>query len=93
MMIFTHGGGFLSGTSTTYTGDNLSAFGQVIVVTFNYRLAHLGFVLTEEMDSNFGLRDQHSAIKWVHENMAAFGGDVNRITLFGQSAGSTSVIY
>ena len=83
----------MSGSSTIYAGDNLSAFGSVIVVTLNYRLAHLGFLLTEEGASNFGLWDQHLAIKWVHDNIKAFGGDVLRVTIFGESAGSTSVLY
>ena len=93
VMIWIHGGGFVHGTATAYPGDNLSAFGQVIVVTVNYRLAHMGFLRTKEKFANFGLWDQHLAIKWVHENIEAFGGDVSNITIFGESAGSSSVVY
>ena len=93
VMIWIHGGGFVSGSSTFYPGDVLSSFGHVIVVTLNYRLAHLGFLWTNEGIGNFGLWDQHLAIKWVHDNIAAFGGDGNKVTIFGESAGSTSVVY
>ena len=93
VMIWIHGGGFIAGVSTYNPGDNLSAHGQVIVVTINYRLGHMGFLRTNESVANFGLWDQHFAIKWVSENIASFGGDVNKITIFGESAGSESVNY
>ena len=93
VMVWIHGGGFMYGTSTAYPGDNLSAYGQVIVVTINYRLAHIGFLRTKEAFANFGLWDQHLAIKWVHDNIKAFGGDEDKITIFGESAGSSSVVY
>ena len=93
VMVWIHGGGFVSGPSEYYHSDRLSAFGQVIVVTINYRLAHLGFLQTNEGAGNFGLWDQHLAIKWVSENIGSFGGDVNNITIFGESAGSSSVVY
>ena len=93
VMIWIHGGAFVGGTSQYYPGETLSAFGEVIVVTINYRLAHLGFLRTNEGETNFGLWDQHTAIKWVNENIGSFGGDVNNITIFGESAGSSSVVY
>ena len=93
VMVWIHGGGFTSGNSNYYHGDRLSAFGDVIVVTMNYRLAHLGFLKTNEGTGNFGLWDQHLAIKWVNDNIASFGGDINNITIFGESAGSSSVAY
>lgn len=93
VMIWIHGGGFERGSSTLYPGENLSAFGEVIVVTLNYRLAHMGFLRTNESAANFGLWDQHLAIKWVNDNIGSFGGDVNNITIFGESAGSSSVVY
>lgn len=93
VMVWIHGGGFVGGVSTYYASGSLSAFGQVIVVTINYRLAHMGFLRTNETFENFGLWDQHYAIKWVKDNIAPFGGDVNRITVFGESAGSESVVY
>ena len=83
----------MEGSATAYPGDVLSAFGQVIVVTMNYRLAHMGFLRTKESDANFGLWDQQLAIKWVNSNIAAFGGDVTNITIFGESAGSSSIVY
>ena len=93
VMIWIHGGGFVQGTSTEYPSENLSAFGRVIVVTINYRLAHMGFLRTNESVANFGLWDQHLAIKWVKHNIGSFGGDVDNISIFGESAGSSSVVY
>ena len=94
VMIFIHGGGLLYGYSDQYVSNTLSLYGNVIVVTFNYRLSILGWLSTEDefCRGNFGLSDQHLVIKWVHENIAAFGGDPSRVTLFGQSAGSVSAI-
>ena len=93
VMFWIHGGGFTSGTSSLYPGDYLSVYGQVIVVTFNYRVAQLGWLWTKEQYRNFGLWDQHQALKWVNDNIGAFGGDVDNITIFGESAGSSSVVY
>ena len=93
VMLFIHGGGFRTGSGTHYNGSVLSVVGNVIVVTINYRLGLLGFLdLDNEMASgNFALFDQRLALKWVNENIGAFGGDKDRVTIFGQSAGSTSV--
>ena len=95
VMILIHGGGFLTGSSDFYTSDTLSAFGEVIVVTINYRLSLFGFLSTgdEHAPGNVGLMDQHLAIKWVHENIEAFGGDPEKVTIFGDSAGGMSVTY
>ena len=93
VMIWIHGGWFQIGVSSEYYGDVLSVFGDVIVVTINYRLAHLGFLRVDEEIGNFGLWDQHLALKWVQDNIASFGGDIDNITLFGESAGSVSVAY
>ena len=92
-MVWIHGGWFQTGASNYYHGDVLSAFGDVIVVTINYRLAQLGFLRTDEDTGNFGLWDQQLALKWVKDNIASFGGNVNNITIFGESAGSVSVAY
>ena len=94
VMIFIHGGAFVSGYSDQYVSNTLSLYGNVIVVTLNYRLSILGWLSTEDefCRGNFGLSDQHLVIKWVHENIAAFGGDTSRVTVFGQSAGSLSAI-
>jgi len=93
VMIWIHGGGYVSGSADTYVGDILAARGNVIVVTLNYRLAVLGFLNMGDGHSNFGLWDQHLAIQWVHYNIEAFGGDKDRVTIFGESAGAGSVIY
>ena len=78
-----------------FSGDWLSAYGGVIVVTINYRLAVWGFLSTgnDIAPGNQGLWDQHVALKWVHQNIEAFGGDPRRVTISGQSAGAASVVY
>ena len=93
VMVYIHGGGFAIDSSHLYIGDVLSNFGEVIVVVMNYRLTYLGFLYTDDGSGNFGLWDQHMALQWVNKNIASFGGDVTRVTLFGESAGSTAVIY
>ncbi|KAL3881752.1 hypothetical protein ACJMK2_028147 [Sinanodonta woodiana] len=95
VMIWIYGGGFIIGTKTYYDAGIISSFHDVIVVTINYRLSVFGFLSTGDSTSpgNYGLWDQQLAIKWVHDNIAAFGGDNTKITLFGQSAGSASVFY
>lgn len=93
VMLFIHGGGFTMGTGATYQCEVLSSVGNVIVVTINYRLGLLGFLDTEDKNSagNFGLWDQHLALQWVNKNIGAFGGDNERVTIFGESAGAVSV--
>jgi para-nitrobenzyl esterase len=100
VMVWIYGGGFDhgSGTEKYYWGDDLAHKGAV-VVTFNYRVGVLGFLahpdLTRESahhaSGNYALLDQVAALAWVRENIAAFGGDPNRVTIFGQSAGAASV--
>ena len=92
VMILIHPGGFLYGQSNSYNDVGvLSGYGDVIVVTFNYRLSMLGFLTTADssLPGNLGLWDQQLAIRWVHDNIAAFGGDRDKVTVFG----SASVIY
>jgi len=95
VMFWVHGGAFTGGTGAdpTYQGGSLTSRGDVVVVTINYRLTTLGFLALEDgvTNGNYGLADQITALKWVHENIKAFGGDPNRITIFGQSAGAGSV--
>ena len=95
VMVWIHGGGFSSGGSNFYITDTLSAYGEVIVVTINYRLTLFGFLSTgdEHAPGNVGLMDQHLAMKWVSENIGAFGGDPKKVTIIGQSAGGTGVAY
>ncbi|KAL4218404.1 hypothetical protein ACF0H5_023140 [Mactra antiquata] len=93
VMLFLHGGGLSTGTGNQYQGEILSSAGNVIVVTINYRIGLFGFLHMNDdrTQGNYGLWDQHQALKWINENIEEFGGDKNRVTLFGQSAGSFSV--
>ena len=96
VMVFIHGGSFVTGTANDPLFDG-ARFAQagLIVVTVNYRLGALGWLthpaLAEGDSGNFGLMDQITALRWVHDNIAAFGGDANNVTLFGNGAGATSI--
>ncbi|WGD54600.1 carboxylesterase family protein [Bradyrhizobium sp. CB1650] len=96
VMVFIHGGGFVAGTANDplFDGAKLAQAG-LIVVTVNYRLGPLGWLslpaLSEGGSGNFGLMDQIAAMHWVHDNIAAFGGDPVNVTLFGSGAGATSI--
>lgn len=100
VMVWIHGGGFLHGSSreAQFDGAMLAKTQGVVVVTFNYRLGMLGYLATPELlaegdgtTGNFGLRDQIAALAWVQDNIAEFGGDPGRVTIFGESAGGASV--
>ncbi|XP_053681974.1 juvenile hormone esterase [Sabethes cyaneus] len=93
VMVWIHGGAFSfgSGNAFLYGPDYLVPEG-VVLVSFNYRLGALGFLgVGKDAPGNAGLKDQILALKWVQENIAAFGGDPNSVTIFGQSAGAVSV--
>jgi para-nitrobenzyl esterase len=95
VMVWIHGGAFTGGAGSDpmFDGERLMRHG-VIVVTLNYRLGVFGFLAPPDAgaaSANFGLRDQIEALHWVQRNIARFGGDAHRITLFGQSAGAASV--
>ena len=99
-MVWIHGGAFMngSGSSPGYDGTSFASEGDVVVVTINYRLGVLGFLHLGEAggeayanSGNCGILDQVAALKWVKENIEAFGGDPNNITIFGESAGAMSV--
>ncbi len=100
VMVWIYGGGLENGSASTplYAGDKLAQKG-VIVVTFNYRLGVFGFLAHPELSreaayhasGNYGLLDQIAALAWVHRNIAAFGGDPDRVTVFGQSSGAISI--
>ncbi|MEP7271582.1 MAG: carboxylesterase family protein [Acidobacteriota bacterium] len=100
VMIWIHGGALTRGSGSTrvYDGTNLAKKG-VVLVTINYRLGPLGYLAHPELSAespdhvsgNYGVLDQIAALKWVQKNIGAFGGDTNRVTIFGESAGSWSV--
>lgn len=98
VMAFLHGGGFKIGAGAQYDGQKLSEAGPVIVVTINYRMGALGFLSLPELDAtrpgapsgNDAIRDQQLALRWVKDNISAFGGDPGNVTLFGESAGAIS---
>jgi para-nitrobenzyl esterase len=89
VLVWIHGGAYTNGSSSTpwYHGGNLASQGSVIV-SINYRLGALGFL----GDGNYGTLDMVSALRWVNKNIAAFGGDPNNVTIFGESAGGSAVI-
>ncbi|CRL03418.1 CLUMA_CG016445, isoform A [Clunio marinus] len=94
VMIWIHGGSFVYGSGDTIDyGPKYLMEEGVIVVTINYRLGALGFLNTGDKyaQGNYGLKDMTLAIKWVKDNIGAFGGDPQKITLFGQSVGSAAV--
>jgi para-nitrobenzyl esterase len=98
VMVWIHGGGFVGGgtSSPIYDGSAFARQG-IIVVSPNYRLGRLGFfahpaVLAENGSGNFGTMDQVAALRWVQENAEAFGGDPDRVTIVGESAGGASVL-
>ena len=98
VMVWIHGGSFIGGAGSDYDPSDLVADGNVVVVTLNYRLGAFGFLalpsLADEsgnIPGNYGLADQQAALRWVQQNIANFGGDPNNVTLFGESAGGSSV--
>lgn len=94
VMVWFHGGGFETGTASMgwYDGTNLARRG-VVVVTVGYRLGALGFLAVPGAPGSgcFGLLDQVASLEWVRDNVAAFGGDPDRVTVFGESAGAMSI--
>ena len=103
VMVWVHGGGFTIGeglqTEGGTSGDRIARSSDVVVVSMNYRLGQLGFLAhpalsAEDGDGasgNYGLLDQKAALEWVRDNIEAFGGDPNNVTMFGESAGAFSV--
>ena len=89
VLVWVHGGAYVlgSGSQPYYDGRRLASAGDVVVVTLNYRLGAFGFLDLPGFDSNVGLRDVLAALRWVRDNIAAFGGDPGRVTVFGESAG------
>ena len=100
VLVYFYGGGFVAGdgSEARYQGESMARKG-IVALTVNYRLGVFGFLahpeLTKESphhaSGNYGLLDQNAALRWVQQNIAAFGGDPKRVTIAGESAGSTSV--
>lgn len=97
VLFFIHGGFNLSGSAShilagerIYDGTYIAAHGPAVVVTINYRLGALGFFTHEGAPGNFAHHDQLAALQWVHDNIAAFGGDPARVMVFGESAGGAA---
>ena len=94
VIVYIHGGGFTGGATSTYPEDTLATGGPVIVVGIEYRLGVLGFLADAALgrhSGDYGLEDQQAALKWVQQNISAFGGDPTNITIMGSSAGASSV--
>src|SRR5216683_6170285 len=98
VLVWIHGGGFEIGSGSFHDGTPFAAHGDVVMVTLNYRLGSLGFLHLVEPGSeayavsgNCGLLDQVAALQWVQNNIATFGGDPDRVTVFGESAGAMSI--
>lgn len=97
VMVWIHGGGFLNGSSDIYNSRSLTTLGDIVVVSINYRLGALGFLAHPALagpgqePGNYGLADQQAALRWVRDNIAGFGGDPERVTIAGESAGAMSV--
>ncbi|MEV6237864.1 carboxylesterase family protein [Lentzea sp. NPDC051838] len=93
VIVWVHGGGFYMGAGSNYDARRFAEQGDAVVVTVNYRLGIFGFFGMPGLEGSgtFGLMDQQAALKWVRENIGAFGGDPRNVTLAGQSAGAMSV--
>ncbi|MFD2792413.1 carboxylesterase/lipase family protein [Promicromonospora vindobonensis] len=101
VLVYVPGGGFATGSGALplYDGEALASTGAAIVITINYRLGVMGFLSHPELaaessygaSGNYGILDQIAALEWVQENIAAFGGDPDRVTIAGESAGGESV--
>ena len=95
VMVWIHGGAFVFGNGGGEYDPTRLVAEDVILVTLNYRLGNLGFLAHPSLESdggNFGLMDQQEAMRWVKRNIAAFGGDPDNVTIFGESAGGHSVM-
>ena len=93
VMVWIHGGGFMTGTGSAPAHDGYTFAREGIVhVGINYRLGIDGFTHFADGTDNLGLRDQVAALEWVQRNIAAFGGDPSHVTVFGQSGGAIGVL-
>ena len=100
-MVWIHGGAYLTGSNDPYMYgphyfySNEDQMDKVILITVNYRLGVLGFLSLEDeiAPGNLGLRDQNLALQWVQKHISNFGGDKDKVTVFGLSAGAQSTNY
>lgn len=99
VLVYMHGGGFTGGSGAVHTlGDRFVAEEDVVLVTVNHRLSLLGFLYLGDLDpqyaaGNVGLLDLVAALRWVRDNIAGFGGDPHKVTIFGESGGGAKVSY
>eukprot|EP00105_Crassostrea_gigas_P036829 XP_019920977.1 PREDICTED: fatty acyl-CoA hydrolase precursor, medium chain isoform X1 [Crassostrea gigas] len=93
VIVWIFGGGFIIGAANQYRPQPMVLKGDVIVVTINYRLGLLGFFTMHDplLSGNYGIMDQIEALRWIHNNIASFGGNPNSVTIFGESAGGMSI--
>ncbi|MFR5121391.1 MAG: carboxylesterase family protein [Neglectibacter timonensis] len=100
VLLWLHGGGFAAGSSIeqqAYDGENMSKYGDAVVVSLNHRLNILGYLDLSPFgekyanSGNAGNADMVAALRWIHDNIAAFGGDPENVTIFGQSGGGMKV--
>ncbi|CAG0899500.1 unnamed protein product [Cyprideis torosa] len=93
VVVFIHGESFDWGTGNVYDGRTLAGYGQIVVVTFNYRLGALGYLRPNAAGgsvANFALLDQIAALNWIKENIEQFGGDPRSVTVMGHGAGAVA---
>ncbi|XP_065224299.1 venom carboxylesterase-6-like [Planococcus citri] len=95
VLVYFHGGGFMMGTGNKAYPDYILQDDDIVYVSLNYRLGILGFFSANHPSApgNYGLKDQVEALRWVKRNIRAFGGDPNKVTIYGNSAGGASVHY
>ena len=98
VLVMIHGGGLVNGSGDQHDGSLIASTDHIVVVSINYRLGVFGFLNVPGLggspltaNGNYGLLDQESALRWVHSNIAAFGGDPGRVTIAGESAGGWSM--
>jgi para-nitrobenzyl esterase len=96
VMVWIHGGAFINGGGDIYDARWMTTQGDIVVVTINYRLGAFGFLAHPSLArngeaGNYGFTDQQAALRWVHDNIANFGGDPTKVTIAGESAGGMSV--
>ncbi len=94
VMVYIHGGAFIMGGGSSYFfGPNYLLDNDVVLISFNYRLGPFGFLATEDKASagNMAIQDQIMVLNWVKKNIEKFGGDPNKVTIFGEDSGAASV--